>query len=123
MTDDLAHQLNVEGYPTEEGLGALRTFTGTPAQLVQVLADTFGRMGSVWTEPDLVEKFDRKIRVVRLATGGWSGNEDMIGALRSSFFWFAYWEMSRRGGGYTFHVPVEKWDTPMPEWPPAMEPR
>jgi len=45
----------------------------------------------------------------RISTGGWSGNEDIIGAMRSNFvFWSLYWCQSRRGGHYIF-APCKDW--------------
>lgn len=39
----------------------------------------------------------------RLSTGGWSGNEDIIGALRENhLFWAMHWFQSTRGGHYVF---------------------
>jgi hypothetical protein len=41
----------------------------------------------------------KKESVVEFVTGGWSGNEDCLGALRSNVMIFAlYWESSHRGG-------------------------
>jgi hypothetical protein len=43
--------------------------------------------------------------VLFLATGGWSGNEDIINALADNIvFWSKYWKKSERGGGYTFEL-------------------
>jgi len=43
--------------------------------------------------------------VYRLATGGWSGNESIIGALRENyFFWGRNWELSARGGLHIFKI-------------------
>jgi len=41
-----------------------------------------------------------------LHTGGWSGNEEMVDALKKSsgFFWMFCWVESRRGGHYKFMV-------------------
>ena len=42
-------------------------------------------------------------------TGGWSGNEDVIEALRQNrFFWSLYWEKSIRGGHYYFKIKEAK---------------
>jgi len=36
-------------------------------------------------------------------TGGWSGNELVISALReNTMFWMLYWKQSNRGGKYVF---------------------
>ncbi len=45
---------------------------------------------------------------LNLHTGGWSGNETLIGALQQSDFWLLYWESSRRGGHYTFKGRLRK---------------
>jgi hypothetical protein len=40
-----------------------------------------------------------------LATGGWSGNEELIRALQENrFFWMSAWESSERGGRHVFMV-------------------
>lgn len=36
---------------------------------------------------------------VEIATGGWSGNEEIMGAIRSNYMiWSGYWKESHRGG-------------------------
>lgn len=43
----------------------------------------------------------------RLSTGGWSGNEQLIGALeRNRVFWALCWKSSNRGGHHVFTVPA-----------------
>jgi len=47
----------------------------------------------------------------RISTGGWSGNEDVIGALmRNSVFWLMYWKQSRVGGHYIFSLSKGDWE-------------
>lgn len=49
--------------------------------------------------------FKRKGKILELHTCGWSGNEDIIGALRSNFgFWSCFWWKSERGGHYWFEI-------------------
>lgn len=46
---------------------------------------------------------------LELHTGGWSGNEEIMGALqKNSWFFFLYWEDSRRGGHYRFRIPLKR---------------
>ena len=41
---------------------------------------------------------------LKLVTGGWSGNEDIIAAMGNNvaLFWTLYWQKSKRGGAYYF---------------------
>ena len=48
----------------------------------------------------------REKRKVYLATGGWSGNEDIIHAMRQNIMlWGRTWRWSKAGGGYKFKIP------------------
>jgi len=49
-------------------------------------------------------RFTRKDNVLELATGGWSGNEDIIQSLRKNLFWMITWESSHRGGLFVFDL-------------------
>lgn len=51
--------------------------------------------------------FKRYHRTYWLSTGGWSGNEEIIGALMrsKSMFWAVCWVWSERGGHYKFEIP------------------
>ncbi len=41
----------------------------------------------------------KRVKTLRLATGGWSGNEDILSALRKNFIFHSkYWESSHKGG-------------------------
>lgn len=118
MTDE-PEMFGSDGYPTDEWLDYMRTFTGTTGQLVELLTKAM-RNGGVMVESKL-DDFKRPIREVYMFTGGWSGCESIIGHLERSFFWFAYWYQSRRGGGYWFHVPEKRWDEQLADWPWARE--
>lgn len=48
---------------------------------------------------------DRPILILELHTGGWSGNEDIIAALKNhKLFWMMWWWKTERGGHYYFKV-------------------
>ena len=102
-----------DGYPTEEELEKVKTwYRDTPDNawgLVEYLR-------SIWWLPDrhvVVYRgrdslFGKQVWKLTLHTGGWSGNEDIIFALKTSLFWFFHWQMSRRGGHYWFHLPPKR---------------
>ncbi len=56
---------------------------------------------SIWWMPDWGV---RRVRNrIYMSTGGWSGNEDIIGAMRDNFIlWSQCWYSHRTGGHYIF---------------------
>lgn len=56
---------------------------------------------SVWWMPDW--GWDEEDGVYNISTGGWSGNESIISAMRSNFpLWGLHWQVHRTGGHYEF---------------------
>lgn len=96
-----------DGYPTEETLEAVRTWPATdPAGLMDFVEEATSDYGEVTRERQTLSDASDEI-TVRYSTGGWSGNENLIGALQDNLaFWMLCWYESRRGGGYTFRIPV-----------------
>ena len=43
--------------------------------------------------------------VIELITGGRSGNEELLHALKSNVAWGLCWQMSQRGGLHRFEIP------------------
>lgn len=84
-----------DGYPTEDTLLTLvnwdaQDWSGMMDYLHSAWQHGYGRM-----------KLDSG--VLELATGGWSGNEDIIGALMDNLMFHAlYWQSSHRGGKHIF---------------------
>ena len=84
-----------DGQPTEETLETIRQwpypFTGLLDYVREAWRDDFGR---TWVDVD-----EHKKPVLKLATGGWSANEDIARALRRNhMFRAALWQSSHRGG-------------------------
>lgn len=40
--------------------------------------------------------------ILELTTGGWSDNEKFIEQVKETWFWFLWWQESKRGGYYKF---------------------
>lgn len=75
-------------------------------------------VANLWAYPNYVDKyetideFDRKILRLSLSTGGWSGNEEIIGALRSNhLFYTMCFQRSERGGRHVYDISLK----PQPE--------
>ena len=41
-------------------------------------------------------------QILELTTGGWSDNEELIDKIADTWFWFLWWQESKRGGYYKF---------------------
>ena len=86
-------------YPLEESLRKVRDWDMTkdnPFELVNFIC-------AIWNETyGVAELIGKKVKTLKLSTGGWSGNEDIIRAIMKSDFWTLYWELSVRGGFYIF---------------------
>ena len=84
-------------YPTEDELKHIKEFDVTQKPVYELL----DYVENIWEYGDW--GFHRTNLTLNLDTGGWSGNEDIIGALQRNFlFWSMYWIEHRRGGHYKF---------------------
>jgi hypothetical protein len=87
--------MDEDGYPTEEELETVRKWK---------YSDFHGLMEyvkSLWNWNGY--GFERKGDIYEVSTYGWSGNEDLIWAMKQNqMFWILHWEQSRRGGHYIF---------------------
>ena len=90
-----------DGYPTE---GFLQSIVDWPWQDgFEELLD-HAMVGHIYPEYWGKEKKDGKV-VWHISTGGWSGNESIMTALRENYiFWMVCWVQSRRGGHYIFET-------------------
>ena len=86
------------GYPTQECLEEIRDWPyGDYKGLLDKVHDIWKYAEDGYWRQDGYKYY--------ISTAGWSGNEEIIGALRSNtIFWGICWEQSRRGGHYIFDL-------------------
>ena len=95
------------GYPTKETLRAIEDWRHDDPHgwfdfCKAAMPTHYAKIHDyVRDDPD----FDRKVRTVIFITGGWSGNEDVLGAMRANTLWVMTWRQSCSGGMVTFAVP------------------
>ena len=86
-------------YPTDDELKRLREWD---------LHDPRGWLEfarSIWWMADWGWK-----ELEHASTGGWSGNEEIIAVMQEAqmgLLWHQVWFSTRRGGHYTFEIPVQ----------------
>jgi len=87
-----------DGYPTEE---TERTITEWPFE--NGYHSLLAYVARAWKYPDYFTHDGGS--EYKISTGGWSGNEELIGALeRNRIFWAFCWVSSTCGGHYVFEV-------------------
>lgn len=111
MSALLTPELDDEGYPTEETLRVVREWTFRNFSDFDRLLEYVQR---AWRYPVYFQRAKRRFRPFpshslhrqwHVSTGGWSGNEDLIGALQDNrMFWLTCWVQSQRGGHYIFET-------------------
>jgi hypothetical protein len=101
---------DASGYPSEDTLHTIRTWPADDAaSCLEYVRRAWSDYGSVRDTLSIGERSvlgaDRG-RFLRFATGGWSGNEDLIGALDANVAVSARtWRMTARGGVHIYEVP------------------
>lgn len=98
-----------DGCPTSTALEWVKNFdplSRDPKEMMSFIRSLWEFAEWGWREEEFDDLGRPSIRY-SLSTGGWSGNESIIGAMRENrnFFWTLYWEQSRRGGHYQIVVP------------------
>lgn len=91
----------VDNYPTDDELQRIREWDALDPR---GWFDFIQSVGNYWPEDWYWdETTDTGATVYHVSTGGWSGNEDIIRAMKENFvLWSMNWESHRRGGHYTF---------------------
>ena len=88
--------LDEEGYPTDECIELVKSWN--PKDGVGLLEF----VESVWCWDNYIS---HEGNTWALHTGGWSGNEDLIGAMaENTVWWLMHWVSSERGGKFVFEV-------------------
>lgn len=94
--------LDGDNYPDEKSLEEIKEWD-ILKQGIQGLLDLVEE-NTNWADRQICITGKKVIRF-EYHTGGWSGNEEVIGALRQNFlFWAMYWEKSVRGGHFYFKI-------------------
>lgn len=88
--------LNKDGYPTQEALLEVARFDA-----VKDVDGYINLIESLWKYPD---RFVLKGNKLYMSTGGWSGNESVIEAMRQNFFFFFAHTQWKRGGHFWFSL-------------------
>ena len=90
---------DADGYPTQETLDAIKEWPVNDPE------GWFDFVEDAWTYNDSFRRTFRG-RHIEAATGGWSGNESLIGAMaENGIIWAVCWQSSHRGGLYVFDIP------------------
>ena len=87
-------------YPTKEQLNIIRHWSPlSPLTLIEYIKP-------LWEEYGTIRLTGKKIKKLYMATGGWSGNEDIIRAMENgdNLFFSLWWQKSERGGAYWFRI-------------------
>lgn len=86
-----------EPYPSEADLERVSSWPYSD------IPGLFAFVQALWHYPDYASVDGQRVRLV---TGGWSGNEQIIAALRQNqVAWALCWVSSNRGGAHEFEVP------------------
>jgi hypothetical protein len=103
---------DADGYPTDDTLAAIEAWK--PEQGVAAWLDF---AAACWHWPEFVSRelrpeealivqAEADNRYLRLATGGWSGNESVIGAMRANRLLSAFtWRLTACGGLHIYRYP------------------
>lgn len=104
--------LNVDthGYPHDDALASIRDARPTMAEaalwLRETLPDLISEMGYGLVDREYYAQGPRSTYGITVYTGGWSGMEELMGAVMSNNALAYYWQSTHRGGRYVFEVPA-----------------
>jgi len=97
--NDARYWLDEDGYPTEAAINLIEKWVYTDGR------ELFEFIKKIWWSADTLFD-DSEEHLIKLHTGGWSGNEDIIAAMKkNTMVWLKYWHTSHHGGHYEFDKP------------------
>lgn len=104
-----------DGYPTDEELETIKKWLiiseqPTKEDIFNNLLNLISYVESLWRTPDWGFELSKEEEYfeLELHTGGYSGNELIMDALRANhIFWSMTWVETVRGGHYVFEYPME----------------
>lgn len=96
-----------DDYPSDEDLETIEKWPLNGYADYVALAEYVVRLwhyGEPWAKLT-----GKKVKTLKLSTGGWSGNESILTALEKNFmFGMLCWQKSERGGHHIYKIPYIK---------------
>ena len=98
-----------DGYPSDQTLEdivnfSLKEYINNPSGFFELSEKVFNKFYGSWETVDSYQNpelsGEEPFRVLRIATGGWSGNEMIIRAMKKNFIWSIHFLACFRGGLY-----------------------
>lgn len=91
-------------YPMDDEVEKVRKWAFDSPGSFEAFMKYVKSIGHWW--PQDVFGWTQDGRVFHVSTGGWSGNEEILGAMQENWtFWAVCWHEHRRGGHYIFELP------------------
>lgn len=105
-------ELDRHGYPTDTTLRAISKWHpakhGSFVELLKAIKPiwAYSNIDGYFASKDTESEITKEPEITfSISTAGWSGNEEIIGALRENIvFWSMCWYSERRGGHFVFKV-------------------
>lgn len=103
-------ELDDHGYPEEACLSALRNEPGNFRKAALFIIEDLGGGKLPYASASVSEVKEgftgKPVKKVLFSTGGWSGNEDLMGVLMDRFDVCHFLRQWNAGGHYQFEIPV-----------------
>jgi hypothetical protein len=102
---DVDEFFDEDGYPNEHALDTIAKWDWRHTDECFEFVRQMWRWNDImWTQTDDGERI-----IYHISTGGWSGNESLVMALRENHvIWMFTWVQSQRGGHHIFELPYKR---------------